>query len=125
MAIEIRYATMSINQLGAYALIACLAAGCFAEVQAQQLLLSSRIKVSIQDAEKLAQQCAPGLTKEIELEEQDGRLTYSVEVEQGPGQGAEVQVDAETGRLVHLEKVTERETISKTTERLGEPEHKK
>lgn len=105
---------MSLKKISTYALIACLASNCFVAAQAQQQLLGSRVKMSIQDAERMAQQSAPGATKEIELEEQDGKLVYSVEIEQGPNQNVEVQLDAETCKLMKVEKATETETTSKS-----------
>lgn len=58
--------------------------------------------ISTEEAAKIALQQFSGEVDEIELEEEDGRLIYEVEIERGE-QEAEVEIDAYTGEVIVIE----------------------
>ena len=46
---------------------------------------------------------APGEVLEVELEEDDGRMIYEIEILEGSGRVIEVEIDARSGAVVKIE----------------------
>lgn len=66
-------------------------------------LLSRQVKLSMEQAEELAQKQAVGKTTQIELElSKDGKLIYEVEIQTRSNEQTEVQIDAVTGTVVKV-----------------------
>ncbi|MBI1270461.1 hypothetical protein GC174_08515 [bacterium] len=68
--------------------------------------LSRAAKIRFAKAERIAQKLYPGKTKEIELERDDDKLLYSVEIEGADGT-KEISIDASTGKVLKVEKESE------------------
>jgi uncharacterized membrane protein YkoI len=96
---------MSIRTLALAVLIGGLLLGCASEKQAK---LERQAKISKSDAEKIAlSQVANGTIKEGELEKEKGRLIWSFDIATSDSKDiTEVQVDAQTGQVVAVEKET-------------------
>lgn len=58
--------------------------------------------IDMNKAIEIALEQFPGVVDEVELEEEDGRLIYEVEIE-GDGEEAEFQIDAYTGEIIVIE----------------------
>ncbi len=73
--------------------------------------LEAQAGITKADAEKLALAKAPGgKVKEVELEEEDGVLVWSIDIATpGTKDITEVLVDAKTGKVVSVEKETSKE----------------
>ncbi len=61
---------------------------------------AAKAKVSLDDAVKAALQVVPGKVLEVELENEDGHLVYGVKIVKTDKQIADVEIDAETGKLL-------------------------
>lgn len=70
---------------------------------AKKELLSRQAKIKFGKAEQIALKKVPGKTHEIELELEDGKLVYSVEIE-GTDGITEVSIDAISGDVIKVEK---------------------
>lgn len=86
-------------------LLAVLLLGCASEKQAK---LEAQARVTKPEAEKIALTRAPnGTIKEGELEKEKGRLIWSFDIATPDSKDiTEVQVDAQTGQVVAVEKET-------------------
>lgn len=58
--------------------------------------------ISEQEARKIALKEFSGTIDDIELDEEDGRLIYEIEIEKGE-QEAEIEIDAHTGEIIVIE----------------------
>jgi len=58
--------------------------------------------IDINKAINIALEQFPGVVEEVELEEEDGRLIYEIEIE-GDGEEAEFEIDAYTGEIIVIE----------------------
>ncbi|MBN6204878.1 PepSY domain-containing protein [Ralstonia pickettii] len=58
--------------------------------------------ISVKEAEEIAQKEFSGTLTEIELDEDDGRYVYEVELREG-AQEAEMEIDAVTGKILELD----------------------
>ena len=96
---------MSIRTLSLAALLSGLLLGCASEQQAK---LERQARISKSEAEKVAlTQAANGTIKECELEKEKGRLIWSFDITTPDSKDiTEVQVDAQTGQVVAVEKET-------------------
>lgn len=65
--------------------------------------LSRQAKIKMEEAEDIALKSVPGNTRSIELEFDDGRLTYEIEICQGKVK-KEVTIDAMTGAVIEIDK---------------------
>jgi|ERR1700682_1907234 len=65
--------------------------------------LKSLARISLEQASAAALAQVPGTVKKIELENEDGNVVYSVEVETANGE-SDVKVDAGDGRVLQVEK---------------------
>lgn len=58
--------------------------------------------ISIEEAKQIALAEFPGKIEDIELDTEDGRLIYEVEIEQG-NKEADIEIDAYTGEIIVIE----------------------
>ncbi len=58
--------------------------------------------ISVKEAEEIAQKEFSGTVTEIELEKDDGRYVYEVELKEGM-QEAEIEMDAVTGKILEID----------------------
>lgn len=58
--------------------------------------------ISVKEAEEIAQKEFSGTVTEIELDEDDGRYVYEVELREG-AQEADMEIDAITGKILELD----------------------
>ncbi len=58
--------------------------------------------ISIEEAKRIALEAFSGEIDDIELDEEDGRLIYEVEIERGDKE-AELEIDAYTGEIIIIE----------------------
>jgi uncharacterized membrane protein YkoI len=96
---------MKIRILTPLALLAAVLLGCASNQAAKP---EGQARISKPEAEKIALAQAPGGTiKEGELETEKGRLIWSFDIATpGSNDITEVQVDAQTGKLVSVDKET-------------------
>ncbi len=96
---------MKIGTLSSVVLAAALFLGCASEQEAK---LESQARISKPEAEKIALAHAPnGTIREGELEKEKGRIVWSFDIATPGSQDiTEVQVDAQTGQVVSVEKET-------------------
>jgi uncharacterized membrane protein YkoI len=96
---------MKIRTLSSVILTAALFFGCASDQEAK---LQNEARISKPDAEKIALAHAPnGMIQEGELEKEKGRLIWSFDIATPGSQDiTEVQVDAQTGQVVSVEKET-------------------
>jgi uncharacterized membrane protein YkoI len=73
-------------------------------------LLSRQAKVNIGRAERTALKEVPGETEEIELEIENGKLVYSIDIK-GVDGTREVTIDAKTGEIIKVEKDDDAKTV--------------
>jgi len=94
---------MSIRTLSSAVLVAGLLLGCASESKLQR-----QARISKPEAEKIALAKAPnGTIKEGELEKEKGRLIWSFDIATPDSKDiTEVQVDAQSGQVVAVEKET-------------------
>lgn len=60
-------------------------------------------QITIEDAISIARDQIPGEVVKAELDREHGRLVYEVEIISTQGPKYEVEVDASTGNIVHIE----------------------
>lgn len=72
------------------------------EQKKEQKSKDSEVVIDISEASEIALGEFSGTITEVELEEEDGRLIYEVEVEAGE-QEAEIEIDAYTGEVLVIE----------------------
>ena len=96
---------MKLNRRISQLLAASLFCLCMAPAGADQALPASQVISAIQAA--VAAQ--PGLVKEVEVEEEDGRTYIEVDIVSSDGQKFEVKVDPVTSRVIEIEIDTEDE----------------
>jgi len=65
------------------------------------------VKISIEQARKTVLERVRGTIIEEELEKEDGRIVYSIEVRQANQKVFDVEVDAKTGAIVKVEEETD------------------
>jgi uncharacterized membrane protein YkoI len=96
---------MSIRTLSLTVVLAGLLLGCASERQAN---LEGQARISKPEAQKIAVARVPnGTIKEGELEKEKGRLIWSFDIATPDSKDiTEVQVDAQTGQVVAVEKET-------------------
>src|SRR5262249_49340486 len=96
---------MSIRTLSWVVFLAGLLLGCASEKHAK---LERQARISKPEAQKIAlTQAANGTIKEGELEKEKGRLIWSFDIATPDSKDiTEVQVDAQTGQVVAVEKET-------------------
>src|SRR5436309_1957159 len=85
--------------------------------QAEQDLMK-QVKISFDEAKKIALKKEPGTIFNWELEKENGRVIYSIEIQlpNDKKQSREVNVDANTGKIVGIEK----ENLAKQLKASGE-----
>lgn len=59
--------------------------------------------ISREEAINIALSLAPGKVEEVELDEDDGRLYYEIEIEMDGDKEAEIEIDARTGKVIEFE----------------------
>jgi uncharacterized membrane protein YkoI len=64
---------------------------------------SKQVKISLEEATKIALNEAKGTVEEAELEDEDGEAVYSFEIKGENGKEAEVEISAETGKVMKIE----------------------
>ena len=64
---------------------------------------SNKVKISLEEATKIALKEAKGKVEEGELENEDGKAIYSYEIQGENGKEAEVEISAETGNVLKTE----------------------
>ncbi|MDR0136896.1 PepSY domain-containing protein [Metabacillus idriensis] len=64
---------------------------------------SKKVKISLEEATKIALKEAKGTVEEAELENEDGKAVYSFEIQGENGKEAEVEISAETGNVLKTE----------------------
>ena len=62
-----------------------------------------KIKITIEQARKTALERVSGTIVEEEIEKENGRIVYSIEVKDANGKVFDVEVDAETGAIAKVE----------------------
>ena len=62
-----------------------------------------KVKITIEQARKTALERVSGTIVEEELEKENGKLIYSIEVKDANGKVFDVEVDAETGAIFKVE----------------------
>lgn len=67
----------------------------------------SRVKISIEQARKTALERVNGTITEEELEKENGRIVYSIEIRDANRKVYDVEVDAQTGAIVRIEEETD------------------
>jgi len=66
---------------------------------------ASQAKISQEQAQKLALAKVPGTVKEAELEHESGKLVWSFDItKSGTGEVMDVEIDAQTGEILKIEK---------------------
>ncbi len=84
-------------------------------------LLSAQTKITMKRAEKIALAKAPGRTEEIELERnKDGKLVFSVEIEQVTGKKLEVEIDAISGQVLRTDEDNVDDKVEDKSEKKSE-----
>lgn len=79
--------------------------------------------ISMEEAEKIAKTEVEGNIENIELEEDDGRLIYDVEFEDGKKlDDAEVEIEAETGKVLEIDQDDKKVTTKETKKRITKQE---
>ena len=101
---------MKIRTAGWLILVAGLFIGCASDKQSK---LEAEAKVTKPEAEKIALTRAPnGTIKEGELEKEKGRLIWSFDIATPDSKDiTEVQVDAQSGQVVSVEKETPKQEV--------------
>ncbi|QUW22413.1 PepSY domain-containing protein [Sporosarcina sp. Marseille-Q4063] len=61
-------------------------------------------RISIEDAMSIALSQIPGEIKKVELDTENGRLVYEVDVVTRQGIEYEMEIDAQTGRITKLKR---------------------
>lgn len=74
-----------------------------AQAQGEAVSLCRQAKVNMEQAEDIALKSVPGRTRRIELEWDDGRLQYEIEICQNHKK-KEVTVDAATGAVLDIDR---------------------
>lgn len=69
------------------------------ESKNKEKVQNEKTAISIKEAEEIALSQFPGTITQLELDEDDGRLIYEVEIENGEDE-AEVEIDAYTGEIL-------------------------
>ncbi|MBD8070518.1 PepSY domain-containing protein [Bacillus sp. PS06] len=64
---------------------------------------SELVKVTREEAKKIALKEVPGKIEEIELDEEDGFYKYEVEIEADNGKEVELKISAQTGEILKME----------------------
>ncbi len=72
-----------------------------------QAKLAKKAKISPEQARKIATDKVPGTIVEEELEREDGKLVYSIEIRDANQKVFDVEVDAKTGAIVNVEEEIE------------------
>lgn len=70
---------------------------------ASPALASAAKHITPEQAKEAALAAKPGTVGEVELEEEDGRSQYSVEITAKDGKKYDVEVDADTGKVLKIE----------------------
>ena len=92
-------ATMALVLLGGFGAGAAVAGDSEASPNAAEA------KISQNQAEKIALEKVPGTVKEAELEKEGGKLVWSFDIAQaGSGEMMDVEIDAQTGEVLEVEK---------------------
>ncbi|MFE4893739.1 PepSY domain-containing protein [Peribacillus butanolivorans] len=65
--------------------------------------LEKKAKLTEAESKKIALEKVPGTVKEVELEDEDGTVVYSVNVQAKDGSKQEVKIDAQTGKVLKVE----------------------
>jgi uncharacterized membrane protein YkoI len=71
--------------------------------EGQDKHLESLAKIPVAQAIRAAQAAVPGTVKQSSLENENGCLVYSVDIQSADGKFHDVKVDAGTGTVVHQE----------------------
>lgn len=76
------------------------------------------VKISKKDAKRIALERVPGKVTDAELEKENGRLQYSIDVRGADGKTYDVEIDAITGEILQAEVEDDddddNKTVSKT-----------
>ncbi|MBK9145377.1 MAG: PepSY domain-containing protein [Candidatus Melainabacteria bacterium] len=83
--------------------VAIFALGQAGQAEGEAVRLSRQAKISMEKAEDIALKSVPGRTRSIELEWNDGKLQYEVEICQDKKK-MEVTVDAATGAVLDIDR---------------------
>ena len=81
-----------------------------------QAKLAKKAKISPEQARKIATDKVPGTIVEEELERENGKLVYSIEIRDANQKVFDVEVDARTGAIVNVEEEFEDEEDEDDTE---------
>ena len=68
-----------------------------------QAELAKQVKITEEEATKIALEKVPGTVNEVELEDEDGTIVYGFEIVSTDGTQQDVKVDAQTGKIVKVE----------------------
>ncbi|KAB7705602.1 hypothetical protein F9802_13790 [Bacillus aerolatus] len=77
--------------------------------QQEQAVLAKQAKFSEQESVKISLEKVPGTVKNVELDDEDGTVVYEVEVQAKDGKEQDVKIDAQTGKVIKIEKDDEDE----------------
>lgn len=61
-------------------------------------------RISIEDAMDIAMEQLPGEVIKVELDTENGRLVYEVDIITAQGIKYEIEIDAQTGRIVNIKR---------------------
>ncbi|MBU8880688.1 PepSY domain-containing protein [Bacillus sp. FJAT-29790] len=78
--------------------------------QLEQADLVKKVKIKEAESIKIALEKVPGTLKDVELEDEDGTIVYGVEIKAKDGSQQDVKVDAQTGKVINVEKDDEGES---------------
>ncbi|MBD1383555.1 PepSY domain-containing protein [Metabacillus arenae] len=69
----------------------------------EEQVQSSNVKVSSEEAVKIALKKVPGTVNEVELDEDDGFYVYEIEIDSDKNEKADVDINAENGKVVKVD----------------------
>lgn len=101
------------------AFIAFIALGAFAGTAAEK----PQPKITMEQARTTALKKAPGTVKSEELENEHGKLIYSFDISTGKDAITEVNVDANTGRIVAVQQESAAKEAAEAKKEAGEKKH--
>ena len=78
---------------------------------------ASSAKVTMEQAIQTAKTKFPGRVVEAELESEDGALVYEVEIVSASGETQEIEIDAQSGKILGSESENEKDDDANETEK--------
>lgn len=107
--------------LALFAVVAAACSGSNSDLKIESPGLESRATVSLEAARRTALEQVPGGEVEaVELEEEDGLLVYSFDIESDEEQIVEVLIDARTGGVVSRTIETEEQEAAEAADDEGD-----